>query len=236
MTTRQNTTRRNNYVADCLENLAPDSGASVEYCKGLVSGLLSGLLSCGLNHSQAYQVIADRLPGDYRPEGLPESYREMIQHRRPEVTVDQQRQLYVIPAAGGYSCLGFGVLIRRNNDVCAWLRENGRSAREITPDLRGTLEAYAIYRETMRQGETLHRETGKRCNADLIPQLVGLEGKRVEVVDRHGETRRFWVGKSTGWFPVHLEVTRRDSSGGGAVTGAPFQSVRVVRNSRSQQP
>ena len=235
MTARQNTTR-NNYVADCLESLTPNSGESVEYCKGLVSGLLSGLLSSGLNHSQAYQVIADRLPDDYRPEGIPESYREMIQHRRPEVTVDEQRQLYVIPAAGGYSCLGFDVLIRQNNDVRAWLRENGRTAQDITPDLRGTLKAYAIYRETMRQGESLHRKTGKRCNADLIPQLTGLEGKRVEVVDRRGEARRFWLGKSTGWFPVHLEVARRDSSGGSAVTGAPFQSVRIVSDSRGQQP
>jgi len=222
----------NNYVADCLENLAPDSGASVDYCKGLVSGLLSGLLSCGLNHSQAYQAIADRLPIDYRPEGIPESYRKMIQQRRREVTVNEERELYVIPAARGYSCLGFDVLIQRNNAVCEWLRENGRKAPEVSADLRGTLEAYTIYRETMRRGESLNRETAKRCNADLTPQLIGLEGKRVEVVDRHGETRRFWVGKSTGWFPVHLEVARRDSSGGSAVTGAPFQSVRIVRNSR----
>ena len=226
------TITRNTYVADCLEDLTPDSGASVEYCKGLVSGLLSGLLSCGLNHSQAYQVIADRLPIDYRPEGIPESYREMIQHRRPEVTVNEERELYVIPAASGYSCLGFDVLIRRNNAVCERLRENGRKARKVSADLRGTLEAYAVYRESMRRGEALNRETGKRCNADLTPQLVGLEGNRVEVVDRYGETRRFWVGKSTGWFPVHLEVARCDSSGGGAVTGAPFQSVRIVPNSR----
>ena len=228
MTKTMTTTQRNNYVADCLENLAPDSGASVDYCKGLVSGLLSGLLSCGLNHSQAYQVIADRLPDDYRPEGIPESYREMIQHRRREVTVHEERELYVIPSADGYSCLGFDVLIRRNDAVCKWLRANGQSAREITPDLRGTLEAYAIYRETMREGETLNREMGKRCNADLTPQLIVLEGKRVEVVDKCDETRRFWVGKSTGWFPVHLEIARRNCSGGVAVTGAPFQSVRVL--------
>ena len=228
--TRHRNTTRNNYVADCLENLSADCLQSVEYCKGLVSGLLSGLLSSGLTHSQAYQVIADGLTEDYRPEGIPESYREMIQHRRPQVTLDEGRQLYVIPVAGGgYSCLGFDVLIRRNNAVCEWLRENGRKAQEISADLRGTLEAYAIYRETMRRGEALNRETGKRCNADLSPQLIGLEGKRVEVVDRHEETRRFWVGKSTGWFPVHLEIARRDSSGGAAVTGAPFQSVRIVR-------
>jgi hypothetical protein len=146
-----------------------------------------------------------------------------------EVTVNEERELYVIPEAGGYGCLGFDVLLRRNNAVCKWLRENGRSAREIPTELRGTLEAYAIYRETMRQGGAFNLETGKRCNADLTPQLTGLEGSRVEVVDRYGETRRFYVGKSTGWFPVHLEIKRRDSSGGCAVTGTPFQSVRIVR-------
>ena len=85
-------------MADCLENLSADSPHPAEYCKGLVSGLLSGLLSCGLTHSQAYQAIADRLPDDYRPEGIPESYRELIQDRRPEVTVDRERRLYVIPS------------------------------------------------------------------------------------------------------------------------------------------
>ena len=146
-----------------------------------------------------------------------------------EVTVNEERELYIIPEAGGYSCLGFDVLLRRNNAVCNWLRENGHNVREIPPDLRGTLEAYAIYREIMRQGGAFNLEMDKRCNADLTPQLTGLEGSRVEVVDRYGETRRFYVGKSTGWFPVHLEIKRCDSSGGGAVTGTPFESVRIVR-------
>jgi len=48
------------------------------------------------------------------------------------------------------------------------------------------------------------------------------------VVDRHGERRRFRVGKSTGWMPCHLEIARCNSTGGPAVTGAPFQSVRIV--------
>ncbi len=165
-------------------------------------------------------------------------------NRRPRVTIDEERELYVIPAPGGYSCLGFDVLLRRTREVADWLREHGRKtlgtrrvspvSPELSPDLRGTLQAYGIYLETMRQGETFHRETGNRCNADLTPQLIGMEGNRVEVVDRYGETRRFWVGKSTGWFPVHLEIARCDSSGGGAVTGAPFQSVRIVRHSRGR--
>ena len=42
------------------------------------------------------------------------------------------------------------------------------------------------------------------------------------------ETRRFWVGKSTGWMPTHLEIKRYTSSGGMAVI-VPFDSVKVIR-------
>ncbi|WP_157698714.1 hypothetical protein [Geobacter sp. DSM 9736] len=72
-----------------------------------------------------------------------------------------------------------------------------------------------------------HQQTGYRSKAELTPQLIGLEGKRVEVVDCYGGKRRFWVGRSTGWIPCHLEIDTRRSSGGPAVTGAPFRSVRV---------
>lgn len=51
-------------------------------------------------------------------------------------------------------------------------------------------------------------------NANLTPQLIDHEGWRVEVVTTYGETRRFYVGKSTGWQPCHLEIKRRDSLGG----------------------
>jgi len=61
----------------------------------------------------------------------------------------------------------------------------------------------------------------------LSPQLVGLEGKRVEVRDMHGELRRFWVGRSTGWRPCHLEVKLRSSTGGGGAS-LQYASVRVV--------
>lgn len=53
-----------------------------------------------------------------------------------------------------------------------------------------------------------------RSKDGLSPQLVGLEGWRVEVVTEYGETRRFIVGRSTGWIPCHLEVSRRNSFGG----------------------
>jgi len=52
-----------------------------------------------------------------------------------------------------------------------------------------------------------------RDNSDLSPQLLGLEGWRVEVVS-NGEKHRFIVGKSTGYKPCHLEVHNRRSMGG----------------------
>jgi hypothetical protein len=62
----------------------------------------------------------------------------------------------------------------------------------------------------------------------LTPQLKGLEGRRVEVETTYGEKRRFWVGRSTGWEPIHLEVKRSDSTGGEACE-REYKSVRVVR-------
>jgi hypothetical protein len=49
----------------------------------------------------------------------------------------------------------------------------------------------------------------------LSKQLIGLEGCRVEVVDlMTGETRRFIVGRSSGWRPCHIELRNRTSRGG----------------------
>lgn len=60
-----------------------------------------------------------------------------------------------------------------------------------------------------------------RDNSGLSPQLIGLEGWRVAVVDCHDDEeepaeRRFIVGKSTGWRPCHLELYNRRSHGGGS--------------------
>ncbi len=61
----------------------------------------------------------------------------------------------------------------------------------------------------------------------LTPQLVNLEGWRVEVVTTYGETRRFYVGKSTGWKPCHLEISRRNVYGGPSAE-REYRSVRKL--------
>jgi hypothetical protein len=66
-----------------------------------------------------------------------------------------------------------------------------------------------------------------RSDNGLTKQLIGLEGYRVEVVTDYGETRRFIVGRSTGWIPCHIEVKRR-SSFGGMSADSHYKSVKVL--------
>lgn len=136
-----------------------------------------------------------------------------------QVTINAEQGLYVIPEGNGYSCLGFDVLVDRYNRLAAEL-----GWRAFPLEERATLEGYARYRELMRAAA----ESGKRFTCDLSPQLIGLEGRRVEVVTDYGETRRFNVGKSTGWLPIHLEVHHHRSTGGGAAE-RHYKSVRVIR-------
>ena len=147
------------------------------------------------------------------------------------VTLNAEQRLYVIPCDGGFSCLGFDVLANRAHKLREWLCQDAKGSNVWPvpePDAIGTIEAYQNYEALCRIAEAYCQQKHVRCDIELTPQLIGLERKRVEVVDAYGDTRRFIVGKSTGWMPCHLEIARRNSSGGGAVTGAPFRSVRVV--------
>lgn len=133
--------------------------------------------------------------------------------------------LYVIHFEGGCSTLGFDRVMELGNLLAA---EMDRWDLTPLPAERGTMQAYDKYRMLSDLVFQKHRQTGYRSRVELTPQLIGLEGKMVEVVDCHGEKRRFVVGKSTGWIPCHLEISSRRSSGGPAVMGTPFRSVRVV--------
>jgi hypothetical protein len=78
---------------------------------------------------------------------------------------------------------------------------------------------------------TAHERERLRDNSGLTPQLVGLEGWRVEVETTYGEKRRFIVGRSTGWRPCHLEIANRRSSGGGSAE-KEYKSVTRLYKAR----
>jgi hypothetical protein len=141
--------------------------------------------------------------------------------------VDKKARLYVTTEGHGYSTRGWDNAHARATGVAAWLQR---------PDLAptaplGTEAHHAQCALAIDEGAQFSSNTGFRCPAGLTPQLTGLEGKRVEVIDADGGKRRFYVGKSTGWMPCHLEISRCTSHGGTAAYG-PFTSVRVVPTPR----
>jgi hypothetical protein len=139
-------------------------------------------------------------------------------------SINKETRLYVIKSGPGFSCLGFDYAESQTRVVANWL---GRPDL-LPPARKGTKRAYASYLAAMREGANYSRSTGSRCNADLIPELIPFERKRVEVTLPNGEKSRFIVGKSGGWLPCHLEIKRRDSSGGCAVYFPVGATVRAV--------
>lgn len=144
-----------------------------------------------------------------------------------DVTLNDAQQLYVIPGNGGYSCLGYAVAMSRANAYSAWLRAQGLQEDDLPSEARGCIAGYNAYEMRLRRVLECCQRKHIRCLVELTPQLIGLEGKRVEVVNDCGVRRRFQVGKSIGPIPIHLELARRGSTGC-AVYGAPFQSVKEV--------
>lgn len=152
------------------------------------------------------------------------------------LTINKEQALYFYNG----SCIGFSYADSKARAVLDWLKTQCRSAEMIlgamgvdvqsltVPARMGTKKHYAAYSAIMRAGLMFASHSGERCNADLTPQLIGLEGKRVRVIDSYGADRSFTVGKSSGWMPCHLEMGKSTCKGGYPVGGAPFKSIEVI--------
>lgn len=136
-------------------------------------------------------------------------------------TINLARRLYVLEAGPGFTCYGFDVLDRKARAVAAWLEDCKAGPSFYDPALAlpavGTMQHFERCQLLLRQGAGFNLATGKRCPAELTPELLGLEGRRVKVALPDGTTKRFKVGKSTGWMPCHLELANARSHGGEAV-------------------
>ena len=143
--------------------------------------------------------------------------------KQSTLTINAKDKLFVIGTEAGSTCLGFDVCYERSQSMAEWLGVE-------SPDesFKGTIEGYERFKELVEACRHKYEMTGIKCPCELATQLVGLEGKTVEVEDKWGERRRFTVGRSTGWIPIHLELKNKKSQSGEGVTGAPFKSVRVI--------
>jgi hypothetical protein len=133
--------------------------------------------------------------------------------------------VYVLNHGKFITCLGFDVVLKK---AAALAREMNIPEHSPVQTERGTMTAYRKYAALVDKARQKNIASGWRSRVDLTADLIGLEGKRVEVIDSYGGRRRFIVGRSTGWIPCHLEIKCRRSLGGEAVWGTPFSSVRIV--------
>lgn len=167
------------------------------------------------------------------------------------VTINEDQQLYVIHHGTGVSCWGFDVVLDRIKRMAIELAGRGvlpaeymevddiealaagdmAAVRQLLPE-RGSMRAYDTMQLLTERLESVCKEQHDRAVFDLSPQLMGLEGWRVEVVDKPGDKpRRFIVGRSTGWAPCHLEISRRTANGGGAARHE-YHHVREIEQVR----
>lgn len=138
------------------------------------------------------------------------------------IKLNKEQGLYIIPFGNGFTTYGFDVVFNRAKKLALELNV------PFAPKRRGTMKVYEAYLKLLKVLERRYKETGFRSQSDLIPEFIGKEGKRVEIIDRHGEKRRFIIGKSTGVLPCHLEIAKSNSTGGGSVTGYPFKKLTFL--------
>ena len=140
-------------------------------------------------------------------------------------SINYEQKLYVLKCGDGFTCLGFEYAAKQAEKVNNWLPLGVQIPATLKGEL-GSNEAYEYYEQVMRTGGAYAAKSGKRCEADLIPQFKGLEGMRVEVTEAGGEKRKYRIGKSTGWMPCHLEMQKGQDGG---IPVMPFISFRVLK-------
>jgi hypothetical protein len=146
-----------------------------------------------------------------------------------QITINEKQRLFVIKIEGGYTCLGFDVCEKRTMALRAELKRVTYQRYDDDPlPPNGSIESYNRYEELIEIAHKYNKSTGYRFMYELTPQLIGLEGKAVEVEQFDGEKRKFIIGRSMGFIPVHIEIEKSSDHGGSAVYGAPFKSVKVI--------
>lgn len=144
-----------------------------------------------------------------------------------QLKIDKQKQQYVFTQNSGVFKVGIALLAKRAKAVAQWMGIAEPKSKA------GSFEHYTECMAMMEKGHQYAKRTGLQCSDNLSPQLVGYEGARVSVVDNAGYTRSFWVARTLGWMPSHLEVERLPAIFGqndedDVLAAEVYQSVVVI--------
>lgn len=123
--------------------------------------------------------------------------------------------MFKVPEGDTYRVISIERIRRVACGVAEWL---GLPPPTDVPDAY----LYRAYRDLLDEGLLKYQETGEVCHACLREALIGLEGKRVEVINDLGDTIRFTVTRARGWLPCHLAIDKRGQT-------YPAPAVRFVR-------
>jgi len=172
-------------------------------------------------NDEGVRVVSEWIRQGYHSENAKAAPRVLDFDDSKLIRADRQSRLFILKSG---CCLGFDVCDKWSKALASEMDQPYSSFQAPI----GTLAAYDHYQKLVSWARINNLANGWRSCSQLTPQLIGKEGWRVEVIDKFDEKRRFIVGKSSGFIPCHIEVPRRDSSGGVAAMGTPFKSVHML--------
>ncbi len=147
-----------------------------------------------------------------------------------DVSINTERELYVLKTEVGYSCLGFDVVLREIRQMAARLTSLGWLKDQINTLQRGSKETFEIYQRAVdaycRSGNQTATWFNEQTPKALQRVLERCRERQTLVRIWYGdaETGRSWldendvygtIGRSTGTFRIPLLCARGSSGGGG---------------------
>lgn len=164
-----------------------------------LKAIIKSLLDCCAIHRA--QTPTEDLQSDIRRAMIAIGERGEIK----PVTFNKEQNIFVIPEGDGYSCLGLDICRERSRKLALELKLSTPDEMTLEP-----MPLYERYVELLKVAMDKHKRTGWRSSSELIPELVGHEGKKVTVKHQRKsgeiEEATFTVGKSIGFVPIHLMI------------------------------
>ena len=111
--------------------------------------------------------------------------------------------------------------IEKGNRLAGWLREHGQHVDFIPFTLRGSDDVEWRLRALLTCVQRVCAVEGQPCTAELIPALLGREGRWVTLI-LGGKRGQYLIGRSAGWLAQHVAKTDAHDP------GVPLQLLDVA--------
>ena len=113
--------------------------------------------------------------------------------------------------------------IRKEKNVLHYIFSRFNNVKEIKTRRKGRTSYYweLNYNKFFESAKNNHYRV-EAINSTGYEDLTGYGNKT------DGKINRFYIGRSTGWIPIYLEILQNNSSGGSALFTTPKRKFRLV--------